>query len=202
VRGPLRWAQNCGAQNRGEAPSPSLRSTSPRARGEVKRHRSRDAAAPELCQRHSQRTPSEHDSLRFGRRWNRLPSRSCPANKREAERRQAHRPTSAPAGAASPLRTSPVCEGGTEGGSPVGVPPRLLPTGVSPRALLQASLPGTWSGRALPALSCPSPVKAPHAPAVVPERKMPGAARERTANPRAGTALALPSGLPLEDIPR
>jgi hypothetical protein len=25
MRGPLRWAQSCGAQNRGEAPSPSLR---------------------------------------------------------------------------------------------------------------------------------------------------------------------------------
>ena len=39
MRGPLRWAQNCGAQNRGEAPSSSsLRSsTSPRSRGEVNR---------------------------------------------------------------------------------------------------------------------------------------------------------------------
>ena len=48
MRGPLRWARNCGAQNRGEAPSPSsLRSsTSPRTRGEVKKQiRSRDAPA-------------------------------------------------------------------------------------------------------------------------------------------------------------
>src|SRR5271165_5867284 len=30
----------------------------------------------------------------------------------------------------SPLRTSRACTGGTEGGSPVGVPPRLLPKGV------------------------------------------------------------------------
>ena len=36
VRGRCRRVQSCGAQNRGEAPSPSLRSTSPRTRGEVK----------------------------------------------------------------------------------------------------------------------------------------------------------------------
>ena len=42
--------QICGAQNRGEAPSPSLCSTSPRARGEVKMEiRPRDASASELC---------------------------------------------------------------------------------------------------------------------------------------------------------
>src|SRR5580698_3869142 len=35
VRGPVRWAQNRGAQNRGDAPSPSLRATSPRTRGEI-----------------------------------------------------------------------------------------------------------------------------------------------------------------------
>ena len=166
--------------------------------------RSRDAGAPELCQRQAQNRPAEHDPVRLGRRWNRLPSRSCPTNKREAERRQARSPTSAPCGRGSPLRTSPPRdpqEGGTEGGSPVGVPPRLLPTGVSPRAQLQARLPGTWSGRALPALSCPSPVKAPHAPAVVPESMMPKAARERIANPRAGAALAPSSGLPPEGVP-
>ncbi len=37
MRGPYRRAQNCGAQNRGNAPSPSLRSTSPRTRGEANR---------------------------------------------------------------------------------------------------------------------------------------------------------------------
>jgi hypothetical protein len=51
MRGPNRQAQARGAQNRGEAPSPSLRSTSPRTRGEVNiRNHSRGASAPELCQ--------------------------------------------------------------------------------------------------------------------------------------------------------
>jgi hypothetical protein len=68
-------------------------------------------------------------------------------------------------------------------------------------ALLQARLPGTWSSRALPALSCPSPVAAPHAPVVMPASMMPGAARERTANPPAGTAPAPPHGLPPEGVP-
>jgi hypothetical protein len=120
-----------------------------------------------------------------------------PIQSREAERRQAHSP-SAPAGAASPLRTSPVCEGGTEGGSPVGVPPRLLPTGVSPRAQLQARLPGTRFRLALPALPCPSPVEAPHAPAVVPESMMPKAARERTVSFRARA----PHSLRFREYPR
>jgi hypothetical protein len=44
--------------------------------------------------------------------------------------------------------------------------------------------------RALPALSCPSPVTAPHASAVVPKGMMPKAAPERVASPRGGTALA------------
>jgi hypothetical protein len=46
------------------------------------------------------------------------------------------------------------------------------------------------SKRALPALSCPSPVTAPHASAVVPKGMMPKAAPERVASPRGGTALA------------
>ncbi len=53
MRGPLRWARNCGAQNCGEAPSPSPRSsrgsTSPRTRGEVKkRSRSRAHSRPSV----------------------------------------------------------------------------------------------------------------------------------------------------------
>ena len=55
-------------------------------------------------------------------------------------------------------------------------------------AQLQAMLPGTWSRRALPVLSCPSPAKAPRASVVMPKRMMPKAARERFAKPRAGTA--------------
>ena len=71
----------------------------------------------------------------------------------------------------------------------------------APFAQLQARLPGTRSqdalaGRALPVPTCPSPGNAPPAPAVVPASMMPEAARERIANPRAGTALAPSSGLP------
>jgi hypothetical protein len=46
-------------------------------------------------------------------------------------------------------------------------------------AQLQAMLPGTWSKRALPVLSCPSPAKAPRASVVMPKRMMPKAARVR-----------------------
>ena len=74
-------------------------------------------------------------------------------------------------------------------------------------AQLQAMLPGTWtahdanimrgeSRRTLPALSCPSPVTAPHASAVIPKGMMPKAAPERVASPRGGTALA-----PLPKVP-
>jgi hypothetical protein len=84
----------------------------------------------------------------------------------------------------------------------------------APFAQLQARFPGTWQDarscmaaptggrrpcaltRALPAPACPSPGKAPPAPAVVPAVVMPEAARERMANPRAGTALAPPCGMP------
>ena len=74
-------------------------------------------------------------------------------------------------------------------------------------AQLQAMLPGTWTAhdekimhgenrRALPAPSCPSPVTAPHASAVIPKGMMPKAAPERVASPRGGTALA-----PLPKVP-
>ncbi len=43
----------------------------------------------------------------------------------------------------------------------------------------------------------PCPVKrAPRGPVLVPDERDPGAARERSVNPRAGTALAPPSGVP------
>jgi hypothetical protein len=47
-----------------------------------------------------------------------------------------------------------------------------------PKAQLQARLPGTWFHQALPGVSCPSPVAAPHAPVVMPASMMPEAARE------------------------
>ncbi len=68
--------------------------------------------------------------------------------KRNAGRRVVKPPRLADA--ASPLRTSPVCEGGTEGGSPVGVPPRHLLQRTNAAAQLQNALPGTWSGRTIP----------------------------------------------------
>jgi hypothetical protein len=79
----------------------------------------------------------------------------------------------------------------------------------APWAQLQATLPGTWrerivlssspqpggerlsaAKRALPAPACPSPGNAPPGPVVMPVSMMSKAARVRTANPRAGTALA------------
>ncbi len=60
---------------------------------------------------------------------------------------------------------------------------------------------GRGSSRALPAISCPSPAAAPRAPAVIPVDMMPEAARERTANPPAGTAPAPRSGVPREHVP-
>jgi hypothetical protein len=83
----------------------------------------------------------------------------------------------------------------------------LLSETVTSLTQLQAMPPGTWtahdakimrgeSRRALPALSCPSPVTAPHASAVIPKEMMPKAAPERVASPRGGTALA-----PLPKVP-
>jgi hypothetical protein len=73
------------------------------------------------------------------------------------------------------------------------------PKAWQPLARLQARLPGTRSSRALPALSCPSPVAAPHTPVVMPKSMMPEAARERFANPARGhrtrSAIRLASGM-------
>jgi hypothetical protein len=59
MRGPNRRAQTCGAQNRRETPSPSLRSTSPRAAGRGKNSNpfSRCAFASESCPSHAQENP-------------------------------------------------------------------------------------------------------------------------------------------------
>src|SRR6202051_26482 len=68
-----------------------------------------------------------------------------------------------------------------------------------PKARLQARLPGTWSARALPAFACPSPGM--HLPSRSSCRETDTqAARERTANPPAGTAPAPPHGLPPEGV--
>jgi len=57
------------------------------------------------------------------------------------------------------------------------------------------------SRRALPALSCPSPVTAPHASAVVPKGLMPEAAPARVASRRGSTALAPHCGSHPECVP-
>src|SRR5580698_9278928 len=62
---------------------------------------------------------------------------------------------------------------------------RLSPEGLPvPKAQVQARLPGTWFHRALPSVSCPSPVAAPHAPVVMPASMMPEPARERSVSLR------------------
>ena len=87
-------------------------------------------------------------------------------------------------------------KGGTEGGSPLGAPPRLSPGGFRPfrSAPGQASWDAVaiaFARRALPAPTCPSPVEAPHGPVVVPVSMMPEAARERTVSFRARAPLSL-----------
>ena len=68
-----------------------------------------------------------------------------------------------------------------------------------PKGSAQARLPGTRSERALPAFACPSPGK--HLPSRSSCRETDTqAARERTANPPAGTAPAPPFGLPPEGV--
>jgi hypothetical protein len=76
--------------------------------------------------------------------------------------------------------------------SPVGAPPRR-----SPRLLPLGSTPGraSWNYRVQTGGPSPAPVqRAPRRPVVVPAGTMPGAARERFARPRAGTALAAAIG--------
>jgi hypothetical protein len=130
MRGPHRWAQSCGAQNRGEAPSPvALRATtSPRAagRGENK------------CVLATPPRPSFANVLKriASGEWRmggslfslfaisriRSFSRSN-NNKREAERRQAH---------SQMIRISGCGARVIVARSPDGVPPRLSPGGSRP----------------------------------------------------------------------
>ena len=60
----------------------------------------------------------------------------------------------------------------------------------------EAVLPTPFARWALPTPASPSPVTAPHASVVMPRSMMPRAARVRTANPPAGTALAPPPDMP------
>ena len=85
--------------------------------------------------------------------------------------------------------------------TPVGVPPRLLHRRTNATAQPQAALPGTWlrNGR-YP--SPPVPVqRASRRPVIVPAGRLPRAARERTANPPAGTAPTPPHGMPPVGVP-
>jgi hypothetical protein len=91
-----------------------------------------------------------------------------PPTQRKAERRQTREQPSAPAGCgAAPARWA------GRSGSPVGVPPRFSPRGLtSTQGATQAMLPGTRSGRCYR----PSPVpvqRAPRAPVIVPADMMP-----------------------------
>ena len=173
-----------------------------------KSHCSRDATAPELCNDHAIRRIV-----------------AAPRGRRSAERRMPtiaaqHQQTSPLVDvrrAARHQTSVRVCATYCFGArSPSGASTAAL-AGTPIPAQLQAMLPGTWtardpekvdtgfpkdqraakaSQRALPALSCPSPVTAPHASAVVPKGMMPKAAPERVASPRGGTALA-----PLPKVP-
>ncbi len=120
----------------------------------------------------------------------------------------------------APLSLSPLPRAGEgrEGArSPVGVPPRLTPSGLAPvRRQLQARLPGTRqdvrSGtlaptgerrpraltRSLAAPACPSPGNAPPGPVIVPANMMPEAARKRSVSFRARA----PHSLHLQEYPR
>jgi hypothetical protein len=114
---------------------------------------------------------------------------SLTGRKKEAERRQA-------LGSEPPhLRVRHALDGAR---SPIGVPPRLSPEGRrSQRLSSRPRFLGRGSGGCYPPLPCPSPVTAPHAPAVVPARKMPGGRPGADCiGPRAGTALAPPSRIP------
>ena len=79
--------------------------------------------------------------------------------------------------------------------------PRLSP-GLPSLLSSRPCFPGLGIKRALPVLSCPSAVTAPHASAVVPKGMMPKAAPARVASPRGSTALAPHCGSHPERVPR
>ena len=153
-------------------------------RGWNKRKRSRDASASELFQQ-------RHESHELRPFFLRLTDRE-ERRKRNADRRWAT--TSAPSGAAA--CSCLLAEGARP---PIGVPPRLSPEG---RRSQRLSSRPRFLGRGFcgryPPLPCPSPVAAPHAPAVVPAREMPRAARERTVLVRARA----PHSLRFREYPR
>ncbi len=135
-------------------------------------------------------------------RWRMVHHSLAPTNKRkkgkEAERRQTHGAWSARKRRAARATDKAACATlRLRARSSAGVPPRLLPEGRwSQRLCFRPGFLGRGRSvrsakpaptgerrpsavtRALPAPACPSPVKAPHTPVVMPAGMMPEAARE------------------------
>jgi hypothetical protein len=154
-----------------------------------KQHRSRGAYASEFCLRRRTKNrfaPGTRMIPKSGVRF----SDKIMRRKEGGEARKAHANHSAPH-----QQTSPFADASGAAARQFGARP---PSGATPR--LSQGLPsllnsrpcflGPGIKRALPALSRPSPVTAPHASAVVPKGLMPEAAPARIANPRGSTALA------------
>jgi hypothetical protein len=152
--------QNCGAQTRGEAPSPSFATLArplPPRRGEVaKLSRSLGAIFRPGRQINRFKISAPHDCGAL------FSSSLCYRKQKEAERRQTlctnlrtgrcgARPVSCP---------SPICGGGFRAGTlACRRPTAALAKGTYVTfGATQAMLPGTWSERVLPAFACPSPV--------------------------------------------
>ena len=141
----------------------------------------------------SQAAPGFHGACHRARPLRAGPLGSIRATKqREAERRQTQ-------SIHWPHLLMRRASGGTR--SPVGVPPRLLLR--RPNATAQLRLRASWDAAATGVTRLePVPVqRAPRRPVIVPAGRIPGAARERSANPPAGTAPAPSSGLPPEGVP-
>jgi hypothetical protein len=183
----------------------------PRKRGRTnKQKRSRDASAPEFCDKCSpdgaKRNPETICELECRSRITLCSIRATKKKrKRNADRRMC--PSSALARGARSADAL-ACRRSTTA---------LAVGAFARRAQLQARLPGTWqerivlssspqpggerlraAKRALPAPACPSPGKAPPASAVVPKSMMPEAARERTVSFRARA----PHSLRFREYPR
>jgi hypothetical protein len=170
------------------------------SRGTSMATRSRDASAPELCQRNvgwakaRKRRAHAYDRRGFNRvgfASLRPPYKTSKNNrKRNADRRRW--PLSAPAGAARATEKSACADPPLRARSPVGVPPWHLRRRTNAPAQLKNALPGTWSERATPIFRktarllrgryprLPVPVqRRGRRPVIVPAGRFPRTARER-----------------------
>ncbi len=179
--------------------------------------RSRDASAPEVCKRRWRidlRSSPRKRGPSLASRWRgneRLMFRYSPST--TTKRKESGTPTNV-FGNLRILRCGARASGTR---SPVGVPPRLTPSGLAPvRRQLQARLPGTRQDvrsdtvaptgerrpravtRSLAAPACPSPGNAPPGPVIVPANMMPEAARMRSVSFRARA----PHSLHPQEYPR